>query len=83
MNGRVSTPSHRFFVALSYEGLRYHLQELKASCRLVEELRNAMRNLIRLLGTAVLLTATIPASASVTSNADTKIKTYSNDGDGM
>ena len=83
VNGRVSTPSHRFFEALSYEGLHYHLQELKASCRLVEELRNAMRNLIRLLGTAVLLTATIPASASVTSNADTKIKTYSNDGDGM
>lgn len=42
-----------------------------------------MRSLIRLLGTAGFLIAITPASASVMSNADTKIKTYSNDGDGM
>ena len=83
VNGRVSTPLHISFVLLFYEGLFNQLQRLKASCRLVEELREAMRILIRLVGTAVFLLAISPASASVISNADTKIKTYSNDGDGM
>ncbi len=42
-----------------------------------------MRFLISTLGTAAALVAIGPALASVTSNADTKVKTYVNDGDGM
>lgn len=83
VNGRVNTPSHISFVVLFYEGLYNQLQQLKSSCRLVEELSKAMRILIRLVGNAVFLLSISPASASVISNADTKIKTYSNDGDGM
>ena len=42
-----------------------------------------MRLLISTLGATAALFAIVPALASVTSNADTKVKTYVNDGDGM